>query len=308
MGIVLQQLFNGIMQGCTYSLIAIGYAMIFSALRKMNFSHSDVCMTGAMVAYTGLGFIIGSSDNMWMQILLGLGIGMVSSACVGFVIEKVAFKTLRFAPNMANCLATIGFGYVLKELARQIWGSDTKKFVQNLSWLKVYRIESINLTITNLQIILLLTGVLLIIFLQIIIYKTTMGRAIRAISMDQKASQLMGINLDKVISITYMISSALSGAAGVMLGFYYRAASPYMGSMPGTKAFAAIVLGGLTSIPGAAIGGVFLGVAENVGGMLLGDHWRDGIAYLIFFIFLVIKPQGLFGEKTDEKRKRGLHQ
>lgn len=293
--VIFQHIFNGIAQGCTYSLIAIGYAMIMSALRKMNFCHSDVYMFGAMIAYTVLGFFCASVENMFIIIGVGLIAGMLSSACVGWGIEKIAFKKLRFAPSMANSLCTIGCGYFLKEGVRLIWGGENQRFGPNYSWVKSYELGHLGITVTNLQLVMFVTAVGLIIVLQMFLYWTATGKAIRAISIDMKAAQLMGIDLDRISSITFMISSALSGAAGVLVGFYYRTCSPYMGATPGTKAFAAIVLGGLTSIPGAAVGGVMLGVAENVGGLFTGDSWRDVFAYAMLFFILIIRPQGLMG-------------
>lgn len=298
--IIFQHIFNGLAQGCTYSLIAIGYAMIMSALRKMNFCHSDVYMIGAMSAYTVLGFSLAAVDNMFVIIGVALVAGMLGSAGIGWCIEKVAFKKLRFAPSMANSLCTIGCGYFLKESARLIWGAENQRFGADYSWLKSYELGRLGITFTNLQLMMFITAAVLILVLQLFLFKTATGKAIRAISMDMKAAQLMGIDLDRISSITFMISSALSGAAGVLVGFYYRTCSPYMGAMPGTKAFAAIVLGGLTSIPGAAIGGVMLGVAENVGGIFVGDSWRDAFAYAMLFLVLIIKPQGLFGGKKLE--------
>lgn len=297
LSVIVQQIFNGFTQGCTYSLIAIGYAMIFGALRKMNFSHSDVFMFGSMCAYTLLSFYLPKCSNPFILMVAGIIAGIIGSGAIGYIIEKVSFKPLRFAPRMANTLCTIGFGYFLKESARLIWGAENQRFAKNFTWVKSYSIGKIGLTITNLQIIMFLITVLIILGLQLFLYKTSTGQAIRAISMNETASQLMGINLDKIISITFVISSAISGVAGVLLGFYYRICSPYMGALPGTKAFAAIVMGGLTSIPGAAVGGILLGIFENIGGMILGDSWRDGVAYFIFFIILLIRPQGLFSGK-----------
>ena len=297
MSVYVQQIFNGIAQGCTYSLIAIGYAMIFGALRKMNYSHSYVYMFGSMCAYTVLNAILPKCGNMFVLIVVGIASGMLGAALVGFIIEMVSIRPLRKAPRMASSLCTIGFGYFLQEIARFLWGAEDHRFIQNFKWLRVFSIDAIGLSFTNLQLVMFGVTILIILSLQLFLYKTTTGRAIRAISMNETAAQLMGINLNRISSMTFMISSAISGAAGVLVGFYYRLCSPYMGAMPGTKAFAAIVLGGLTSIPGAAISGIILGLSENIAGIFVGDAWRDGVAYAIFFIMLIIRPQGIFGEK-----------
>ena len=304
MSSILQQILNGLTQGCTYSLIAIGYAMIFGALRKMNWSHSDVFAAGSMCTYFFLGLLIPNCHNLFILLLVGLLCGALSSAAVGWGIEKIAFRKLRFvgSSSMANSLCTIGCGFVLKEVGRLIFGAQNQRFGNSYDWLKVYTIPGVNITITNYQIIMMLIAVALIIVLQLFLFKTNTGRAIRAMSMNFPAAQLMGINLDRISSLTFMISSAISGMAGVLVGFYYRTCSPYMGALPGTKAFAAIVMGGLTSIPGAFAGGLLLGVFENIGGMLMGEKWRDGVAYFIFFLVLIVRPQGLFGgEKVEER-------
>lgn len=301
---IMQQILNGLTQGCTYSLIAIGYAMIFGALRKMNWSHSDVFAAGSMSTYFLLGVLIPNCQSLFILLLVGLLCGAFSGAAVGWTIEKVAFKKLRFvgAGSMANSLCTIGCGFVLKEVGRLIFGAQNQRFGNYYNWLKVYTIPGTKVTFTNYQVIMILIAVSLIVILQLFLFKTNTGRAIRAMSMNLPAAQLMGINLDKISSLTFMISSGISGIAGVLIGFYYRTCSPYMGGLPGTKAFAAIVIGGLTSIPGAFAGGLMLGVFENIGGMLMGEKWRDAVAYFIFFLILIVRPQGLFGgEKVEER-------
>lgn len=297
--VIIQQLVNGITQGTSYSLIAIGYVLIYGGLRRMNFSHSDVYMVGAMLSYTFYGFFLSSSTNMFLQIGAGLVVGMIGTAVLGWIIEKVAFRPLRFAPMLACSICTMGFSYILREGSRLIWGSESKRFIYSIKWLESYKIEAINLTITNLQIFMFVAAILLVILLELFLHKTNTGRAIRAVSINQTAAQIVGINMDRVFSITFMLASAISGAAGVLVGFYYNMTSPYIGAMPGMKAFAAIVLGGVSSIWGAFTGGILLGLCENIGGMILGDIWRDGVAYAIFFIVILLRPRGLFGKKED---------
>lgn len=297
--IVIQQVVNGITQGVSYALIAIGYVLIYGGLRRMNFAHSDVYMMGAMLSYTFFGFFLSSTDNMILQILVGMVVGMIGTAVMGWVIERVAFRPLRFAPALACSICTMGFSYILKEVGRLIWGAESKRYLYSIEWLKVYRFPSINLSITNLQILMLVMAILFVIFLELFLHKTNTGRAIRAVSVNQVASQIVGINMDRIFSITFMIASAISGAAGVLVGFYYNMASPYIGAVAGMKAFAAIVVGGVSSIWGALVGGLLLGLFENIGSMFLGDIWRDGIAYAIFFVVILIRPRGLFGKKED---------
>lgn len=295
---LLQQFVNGIVQGSTYSLMALGYSLIFGVLGLVNFAHGDVYMVAAFSAYFFLGSVI-TSGVVGVKLILALIVAIISSGILGIILEKVCFKRLRFAAPTSSCLATIGFGFVLKEITRLVFGAQTNRFIKDYSWVTYYHFGDIG--ISNVQILMIVVSIVLVISLQYILYNTDTGRSIRAVSQNKIAAQLMGVDIDDVISKTFVIGSTLAGSAGALVGLYYNAVFPTMGAMPSIKAYAATVMGGLGSIPGAAIGGLMLGVAENAIGSFFNSGWRDGVAFLVFFVVLVIKPTGLFSVGSEEK-------
>jgi len=282
-----QQLVNGLALGLTYSLTAIGFTLIFGVLGLINFAHGEVYMVGAFIAFTLVAFL---HVNYFVAFLLAIAF----SGLMGYFLELIAFRPLRNAIPEATLIATLGVSTFLKEFANIIWGPEVHTI--NTPFLSSsFAIGGIQISV--IQIVILVVSVLLMWGLQIILYKTKTGYAIRAISQDMGASYLMGVNVDNTIAMTFVIGSALGGAAGVLMGTYYGAFYPTMGYMPGLKAFVAMVLGGLTSIPGAVLGGVILGISETLAGAYISAGVQDAISFLILIAILLFFPQGLSGKK-----------
>lgn len=290
----IQQLINGLALGSVYALIALGYTMVYGIIGLINFAHGDIYMVGAFI-----GFFI--SVNFHMAFPIVLIISMVGAGAAGVIIEKVAYKPLRNSPKIALLITAIGVSFLLENgfALKSFAGAATRSYPAYLLPQKDMNIGS--LQINNLQVIILLISILLVVLLQIIVYRTKTGKAMRAASFDMEASQLMGINVDNIISITFAIGSALAGAAGVFVGILYNRIDPYMGIMPGLKAFVAAVLGGIGIIPGALIGGLILGLAETLTKAYISTKWADAIAFTILIVILIVKPTGILGKKVREK-------
>lgn len=288
----LEQLLNGLTLGSTYALIALGYTMVYGIVQLINFAHGEVYMIGAFV---GL-FLV---TVLGVNIIAALAGAMLFCMLVGMLIERVAYRPLRGKSSRLSALiSAIGVSIFLQTLLALLAGTNTRAYPS------VINSQTYNLgfaEVSLLQIIILVFSALLMIGLQIMIHKTRIGKAMRASSQDLDASYLMGINVNRVISFTFAIGSALAAAGGVMVGIYYNAVWPYMGMMAGLKAFAAAVLGGIGSIPGAMIGGLTLGVLEIMGVAYLTSSYKDAIAFGILILVLLIRPQGLMGKKITKK-------
>ena len=294
-----QHIINGLSLGSIYALIALGYTMVFGVLQLINFAHGDVYMLGAFIGlYTArhLGFGVESS---LINLLLTLAIAMTGCALIGFVIERFAYRPMRKAPRINVLITAVGVSLLIEFSSQLIFGSDPKFFPQ------IYTPEidlSVgHLKINPLQIIVLLTALTLMVILQFVVFRTRLGRAMRAVSFSHDTASLMGIPTNRVISYTFMLGSALAGAAGVLVGLTYPKIEPLMGVMPGLKAFVAAVLGGIGHVTGAVVGALLLGLAEA----LLVGYWtstfRDALAFGLLILVLLIKPSGLFGVRRTEK-------
>lgn len=289
---MLDQLINGLAQGGIYALTAIGFAIIYGMIGLVTFAHGEVYMIGAFA-----GFFLLTRLNVGFA--LALCGGLIAAGFVGFGIERIAFKPLRHVTPTTSLICTIGISIILKNLAQIVFGAQTQAMPTVFP--EVY-FDLWGTRISLMQMVVITMSILLIVILQCFIYKTRLGLAIRAVSMDQKAAALMGMDVDRIIRVGFSIGSALSGAAGVMVALYYNAVYPLMGSVAGMKAFSSGVLGGLTSIPGAALGGLILGVAESLGIHFISSGYRDIIAFGILILILLIRPQGLLGRKADTRR------
>ncbi len=293
MGQLLQQLINGISLGSIYALIALGYTMVYGIINLINFAHGDIYMVGAYVGFAlttffGLGF------------LPSLLISMVVCSILGMVIEKVAYKPIRNSTRIAALITAISVSLFLQYTMMYFVTPDTRTFPEVVTNKKLTFLNgSIILDMKNVYIVVI--TILLMIGLQYIVHKTKIGKAMRAVSLDKEAAELMGINVDKVISYTFAIGSALAGAAGVLVGIYYNTINPLMGTGPGLKAFVAAVLGGIGIIPGAVFGGFFLGMTETMVSAYGGSVFKDAVAFTILIIVLLVKPNGLLGKTTREK-------
>lgn len=286
-----QQLVNGFSLGSIYALIALGYTMVYGIIKLINFAHGDVYMVGAYVGfavttYTTLGFIP------------ALIIAMVACAVLGMSIEKIAYKPLRNSTRIAVLITAIGMSLLLEYVMMYFVGAEVKSYPKLLST-GVLRIG--NIIISMQQIYIILTAIVLMVILQYIVKKTKVGKAMRAVSADPDAAQLMGIKVDNTISFTFAIGSALAGAGGVLVGIYYNSIDPLMGMMPGLKAFVAAVFGGIGSIPGAMIGGLSIGMLETLVSGYGLSMYRDAAVFAFLIIILILKPSGLLGKNTKEK-------
>ena len=289
--VLLQQLINGLAQGSIYALIGIGFALIFGVLGLVHFAHGEVYMLGAF-----FGFFVIAMLNL--SIFPSLIIAIIGAAIVGVVVEAVAFRTLRKAPDVAPMVCTLGLSVVLQNVAMLLWGSDTKSAPDVLDN-SVFPVWGAQVTLP--QILIFGVSIALMLALQFVLYRSKMGKAIRATAQNKDAAALMGVNIDRIIALTFALGSGLGGAAGVLVGVYYNAFYPTMGFMAGLKAFTATVLGGLTSVPGAVLGGLILGVAENLGAAYISSGYRDLIAFVILILVLLIKPSGIFGRSIRGK-------
>lgn len=283
---LLEQFINGITQGSIYALIALGFTIIFGTLRLVTFAHGEVFMMGALMGFTAMRFLHGS-------ILFALIVAILSSGLLGIVIERVGFHFLRKAPHQSSLLITIGFSILLINLAQMIWGPET----QSIRDLKYGDFQLFGIYISYTQVIVLAVTFILLAITQVLIYKTKIGRTIRATAQDYEAAYAMGVNVDLVFMFTFSLGSLLGGIAGMLIGFYYNAFYPTMGTLPGLKAFSACILGGLTSLGGSVIAGFILGVVENLAVAYISSSFRDVFAFGILIFVLIFRPRGLFGKE-----------
>lgn len=287
----MQQLINGLSLGSIYALMALGYTMVYGIIKLINFAHGEVYMVGAFIGYTLINkFQLGFVSSLLLTMLL--------SAVLGMIIERIAYKPLRKAPRITALITAIGVSYFLQNGMIQLMGPEVRSFPQVIEN-KLYDIGP--LTVNRIQLIIFGTSIFLMVVLQLIIKKTKMGKAMRAVSIDPEAAQLMGINADTVITFTFMIGSALAGAAGVLVGLYYNSINPMMGYAPGLKAFIAAVFGGIGIIPGAMIGGVVIGLIETFVSGYGYSMIRDAVVYGILILILLFRPAGLLGKNVKEK-------
>ena len=287
----IQQLINGVSLGSIYALIALGYTMIYGIIKLINFAHGDIYMVGAY-----LGFFAITVGNL--PILPALLISMAVTACLGMLVEKLAYKPLRHAPRISILITAIGVSFFL-EYASMYFVTPTPRTFPNV-------IENISFNVAGFiingqQLLIFSITIILMAILTYIVQKTKLGKAMRAASFDTETAQLMGVDSDKIISMTFCIGSALAAAAGVLVGVYYNTIDPLMGIMPGLKAFVAAVLGGIGILPGAVVGGIILGVIEALVSGFISSTFRDAAAFAILILVLLIKPSGLFGKNTSEK-------
>ncbi|KAF1084681.1 High-affinity branched-chain amino acid transport system permease protein LivH [Sporotomaculum syntrophicum] len=286
-----QQLINGITLGSTYALIALGYTMVYGIIQLINFAHGEIYMIGAFVGVVAV-------TVFQLNIFIALFVAMTVCIIIGVSVERIAYKPLRRSTRLAPLISAIGVSIFLQTLMTLIAGPQAVGFPQVIND-QLYHIGSV--TVSKVQVIILILASALMVGLQLIIKYLRIGKAMRAASEDYDTASLMGINVNRVISFTFALGSALAAAGGVMVGMYFNSIHPLMGVMAGTKAFCAAVLGGIGSIPGAMLGGLFLGVAE-VGGVALGyGGYRDAIAFTLLILVLLFKPTGLLGRPIQRK-------
>ncbi len=292
----LQQLVNGLTVGGVYALIAVGYTMVYGVIELINFAHGEIYMLGAFIAYHLV--------TVYHVPFFVAGIVAVATcAVIGILLDIVAYRPLRQAPRLAALITAIGMSIFFQNLALIKWGAQIKSFpLESLpGFFSDVALRIRDVQVTWLQVFILITTVVLMYVLHTIIHRTKVGTAMRAIAQDKRAAALMGINVNRVISFTFALGSSLGAVAGILVGVFYNAIWPTMGYVAGIKAFAAAVLGGIGSVPGAMLGGVVLGVAEVFGAGYLSSAYRDGIAYAVMILVIVFKPSGLLGKAMIQK-------
>ena len=285
-------LINGISLGSIYAIIALGYTMVYGIAKMLNFAHGDVIMIGCYIVFTLM-------TGLQMNSMASLICAIIGCTILGVVIEKIAYKPLRKASPLAVLITAIGVSYFLQNLALIIFGADTKSFTSVVNMAPI-KLADGKLTISGVTIVTVLICIVIVVALMTFIKKTKSGQAMLAVSEDKDAAQLMGVNVNKTISLTFAIGSGLAAIAGVLLCSAYPTLSPYTGSMPGIKAFTAAVFGGIGSIPGAFIGGILLGVIEILGRAYISSQLSDAIVFAVLIIVLLVKPTGILGKPIQE--------
>jgi branched-chain amino acid transport system permease protein len=329
--IFLQQVVNGLTLGCVYAVVALGYTMVYGIIQLINFAHGEVVMIGCMVAFSVIIALAGSGLPPLALVALGVAAAVPACMAVGYVIERVAYRPLRNAPRLAPLITAIGISIILQHLALLVWTRNIIAFPQIIE-LKLYHMgtEGSAAAISNVQIAIIVTSVAMMAALIALVYKTRVGIAMRATSMNPQVAGLMGVDINSVISFTFVIGAALGAVAGVMVGSYYGIAHYQMGFLLGLKAFSAAVLGGIGNIAGAVLGGILMGLIEALGAGYVGDftnvcfldsflpgfdavcqaspesslfgsNYKDVYAFIVLILVLVFRPQGLLGERVGDR-------
>lgn len=279
------------MLGSVYALLALGYTMVYGIIKLINFAHGDIYMLGA---YFGYFFIKVLHLNFFIALILAMAV----STIIGVVIEYIAYRPLRHSPRIAVLISALGISFLLENGMTYLYGSDQRSFPQAI---KTVQYHFYGIQVSNIQLIIAVTSIVLMLLLTYIVKNTKMGRAMRAVSADPDAASLMGININHTISFTFAIGSALAAAGGVLIGLYYNSIDPLMGMTPGLKAFVAAVLGGIGIIPGAAVGGWLIGILETMVQATAFSDYKDAIVYAMLIVILLIKPTGILGKNKREK-------
>jgi len=288
---VIQQLVNGLALGSVYALIALGYTMVYGIVRLINFAHGDIFMLGAYYGYFAI-------TMFRIPFALALPLTMILAAVTGMAVERLAYKPLRQAPRIASLITAIGVSLLLQNLGLKFFEARPRPYPRIMSTV-VWDVGGV--VVSNVQLIMLALAVGLMVLISLIVYRTKIGKAMRAVSFDKDAARLMGIDADMVISVTFALGSALAAAGGMLVGFYYNRISPTMGTMYGLKAFVAAVVGGIGIVPGAMLGGLIMGVAEVFVIAFVSSMLKDAIAFAILIVILLFKPAGLLGRAAREK-------
>ncbi len=287
----IQQILNGLTIGSIYALVALGYSMIYGIIKLINFAHGEMFMLGAYMSYVAM---VKLSMPFWFALVFS----MIVCGFIGFVIERVAYRPLRNSTRISALITAIGISMLLQNLVSRYFGADI------IAVPRVQLMPSITLgsiVISGNQIVIFSVTIILLVALQYIVYHTNMGRAMRAVSTDADAASLMGINVNKTITFTFVLGCILAAAAGSLVANYYNSITPLMGVTRGLKAFIAAVFGGIGILPGAVIGGFFIGAVETFVATTSFSIWREAIVYLVLILILIIKPTGLLGKKGDNK-------
>ena len=290
---LLRQIINGLQAGSIYALVALGYSMVYGIIMLLNFAHGDIIMVGAYISFC-------VTNYLGLPAVVSVIAAMVVCTLLGILIEKLAYMPLRGTPSLAVLITAIGVSYFLQNGAQLIWGSAPKNFASIVP-LKPIFLAGGALVITGEVIVTILASVLIMVGLTLFTTKTKIGKAMRAVSEDRAAAQLMGISVNNTISMTFAIGSALAAIAGVLLCSTVPTLQPTTGAMPGIRAFTAAVFGGIGSIPGAMLGGILLGIIETFSKAYISTQFSDAIVFSVLIIILLVKPAGLLGKQIQEK-------
>ncbi|TAL56525.1 branched-chain amino acid ABC transporter permease [Pandoraea sp.] len=315
MDIFIQQILNGLVLGCVYAILALGYTMVYGILGIINFAHADVMMIGAMVALSSIKLVMHFFPhlNPFVTLLIATLVAMPTCALVNYIIERVAYRRLRNAPRLAPLITAIGVSLLLETIAMIIWGRNPLMFPQLLPTDAITVIpetaKHVGAVTNGTGIVIIVVAVLMMIGLTQLVNRTRLGRAMRATAENRNVAGLMGVNPNFVISVTFALGGALAAVAGVMMASNYGNAHFYMGFIPGMKAFTAAVLGGIGNLTGAMVGGVLLGLIEALGagyigkltGGVFGSNYQDVFAFIVLIIVLVFRPSGLLGERVADR-------
>lgn len=284
---------SGVSLGAVYAIIALGYTMVYGIARMLNFAHGDVIMVGSFIIFTVV-------STFGLNPFIGIAAGVLACTLLGVTVERIAYRPLREATSLAVLITAIGVSYFLQNVALLIFGSNAHQFTSVVSMPNLV-LAGGDLTISSTAIVTIISCIIIMIALTTFINKTKMGQAMLAVSEDRGAASLMGIDVNKTIAVTFAIGSALAAIAGALLCSAYPSLTPYTGSMPGIKAFTAAVFGGIGSIPGALIGGIVLGVIENLSKAYISSQLSDAIVFAVLIIVLLVRPTGILGRKINEK-------
>lgn len=296
---LLQHTINGLSLGSIYALIAIGYTMVYGILQMINFAHSDIYMVGAFAAYY-LSRWLGLEQNPgFISFSLALLVSMATCALLAVIIERFAYRPLRKAPKLNILITAIGVSLLLEYLGQVIFGADPKVFPALLEDFVIFNIGEVSVRLLDL--VVLGVTIFAMFVLNFIIYKTKTGKAMRAVSQNPNVAQMLGVNINWVITLTFIIGSALAGVGSILVGVKYPRIEPLMGMMIGLKAFVAAVLGGIGNLPGAIVGGLIMGLSESLVVGYLSSTYRDALAFGLLIMILLFRPAGLFGKYSVEK-------
>lgn len=286
-------LINGISLGSVYAIIALGYTMVYGIAKMLNFAHGDVIMVGGFVVFSTV-------STMGLSPVLGIIISVCVCTILGVTVERIAYKPLRQASKLAVLITAIGVSYLLQNVALLIYGANTKSFTSVVT-LAPLKLANGKISISGETIVTIISCIVIMVVLTLFIKYTKIGRAMLAVSEDKGAAQLMGVNVNSTIAITFAIGSALAAVAGVLLCSAYPSLTPYTGAMPGIKAFVAAVFGGIGSIPGAFIGGILLGIIEILSKAYISSQLSDAIVFAVLIVVLLVRPTGILGKNIQEK-------
>ena len=298
---LLQQIINGLTLGSVYALIALGYTMVYGILELINFAHGEIYMIGAYLGIILLAFFTAvglTAVSLPLTLFLVVVLAVVICSAYGFTVEKIAYKPLRKAPRLSPLISAIGVSIFLQNYVMLTQGATDKVF-PSLFGSGGFRFLSTR--VSYLQAAIIIVSAVMMFLLQAFVMKTKTGKAMRAVAQDKTMASLLGINVDRVISITFVVGSGLAAVAGVMVAAYYGLVNYFIGYIAGIKAFTAAVLGGIGSIPGAMFGGILLGLVESLGASYVSSEYKDAYAFLILIVILLVRPGGLFGKAPEEK-------